>query len=127
MSFPSDLMAPPQVAGSDTPVMHAPHRRVKTCRERRCVDGVTRRSGGASILGGTGTAPRTGRCYKRVTTAFREVEGQLLMPYNAYTSDNVLCCVALTAGNARLFDSGGDTVEGSFLHHDPPRRHDMLP
>ena len=33
VSFPSDLMAPPQVAGIDIPVTHAPHRRVKTCRE----------------------------------------------------------------------------------------------
>jgi hypothetical protein len=123
---PSDLLPPIRALGIDTPVMHAPHRRVKTCLERRSVDGVTRCSGRASILEGTGTAPRTGRCHKRVTTAFREAEAPLLAPYNAYTSDIVLGCVAVTAGSARLFDSGRHLMGGA-IRHDPSRRDDTPP
>jgi hypothetical protein len=89
------------------------------CQNRRsgC---VTRRSGRASILGGTGTSSRTGRCHKRVTTASRETEAPLLAPYNAYTSDIVLGCVMVTAGSARLFDAGRHLMGGA-IRHDPSR------
>jgi hypothetical protein len=97
------------------------------CRcQRRRSGWVTRRSGGASILGGTGTASRTGRCYKRVTTAFREAEVPLLAPNNAYTSDIVLACVMVTAGSVHLLDSGRHLM-GRAIRNDPSRRNGTPP